>query len=242
MKTVAFILISTASLGMAQHRAGGGGPVGHGFGNVVFPGTGIPQVGGHIPALGAAVRGVYPAAPPMQQQRGPGMRRAVPVAVPIYVGGYGYGYGYNGYGYDYSQQQQQQPNVTVVNAPQPSPTVIINQNYAPDQAHPVMREYANGELPDPAGVVSSYQAPVPSHPNPPKPAASANDDTPTVYLIALKDGTVYSAYAYWLEADTLHYITTKHSHNRASLGLVDETLSAQLNRERSVEWKVRAPK
>ncbi len=234
MKKALFVLPLLAGMAFAQGRVG---PVGHGFGNVVFPGTGIPQPhqpSGHIPALGAAVRGVWSAQPGggqhRQNRRGGG---PLVLPVPVFVGGFGYGAG----GYDYSQQQHQ-PNITVVNAPQPSPSVIINQNYAPDRGQPTMHEYpANTEL-------GSYQAPVPSHPEPVKPAApvtaqNSDDDSPTIYLIALKDGTVYPAYAYWLEADTLHYITTKHSHNRTSLALVDERLSLQFNRERSVEFKLK---
>lgn len=234
MKKALFVLPLLAGLAFAQGRVG---PVGHGFGNVVFPGTGIPQPqqpSGHIPALGAAVRGVWPAQPGgRQRQHRPGGGPVI-LPVPVYVGGYGYGFGG---GYDYSQQQQQ-PNITVVNTPQPSPSVIINQNYAPDRGQPVMHEYpANTGL-------GAYQAPVPSHPEPVKPAApvtahNSDDDSPTIYLIALKDGTVYPAYAYWLEADTLHYITTKHSHNRTSLALVDERLSLQFNRERSVEFRLK---
>lgn len=219
MKAAVAILI-LAGLALGQGRVG---PVGQGFGNVVFPGTGIPQPAGHIPNLSSTIRGVYPAQPGRPHSR----PSAVVVPVPVYVGG-GYGYGYAPY------QQQESPSITVVNAPQPSPTVIINQNYVPDRAQPVMHEYPG------SSELNAYQAPVPSHPEPVKqPARNSDDDSPTVYLIALKDGTVYSAYAYWLEADTLHYITTKHSHNRASLPLVDETLSLQLNRERSVEFKLK---
>jgi hypothetical protein len=225
------MVVASAGLLLGQGRVG---PVGHGFGNVIFPGTGIPQPSGHIPNLSSTIRGVYPGQPQPPIGRGPGRpgrTQPVVVPVPVYVGGYGYG---GGYGY-YDQQPQPQPNITVVNTPQPAPSVIINQGYVPDRAQPVMRDYpGNSEL-------NAYQAPVPSHPEPvkPAPARADNDDAPTVYLIALKDGTVYSAYAYWLEADTLHYITTRHSHNKASLPLVDESLSLQLNRERAVEFKLK---
>jgi hypothetical protein len=219
-------MMAVAGLAFGQGRVG---PVGQGFGSVVFPGTGVP---GHASSLGSSIRGVYPGGGGghgrPQNPRPP----AVVVPVPVYVGGYGYGYGYNGYA-----PQEQQP-VTIVNQAPAVPSVIINQGYTPDRAQPAMYEY-NPQSTE----LNSYQAPVPSHPEPVKPAsfsAVSNDDTPTVYLIALKDGTVYSAYAYWLEADTLHYITTKHSHNKATLALVDESLSLQLNRERHVEFKLRA--
>jgi hypothetical protein len=240
-QTLAAILVLAGS----AYGQGRVGPVGHGFGNVVFPGTGIPQQqrhqpAGHVQSLGATVRGVWPNQPHQGGYPQPRHRQlvAVPIAVPVYVGGYGYGY--NGYGSDYAAQAPQ-PNITVVNALQPSPSVIINQNYTPDQARPVMHEY-----PAPAASeLGSYQAPVPSHPEPVRPAPSAkasvasDDDNPTIYLIALEDGTVYPSYAYWLQGDTLHYITTKHSHNQASMALVDERLSLQLNKERRVEFKLR---
>jgi hypothetical protein len=228
---VAIVGLSGVLLG--QGRVG---PVGHGFGNVVFPG-GPPAPSGHIPNLSSSIRGVYPAGPVQPGRPGlgrPHQRPPVVVPVPVYVGGYGYGSGY----YGYEPQVPMQPNVTVVNEPPQSPSVIINQGYTPDRGQPVMREYSQET------GLNSYQAPVPSHPEPvkPGPVAINNDDSPTIYLIAFKDGTMYPAYAYWLEADTLHYITTKHSHNRVSLTLVDEPLSLRLNQERSVEFKLRAAK
>lgn len=205
------------------------GPIGGGFGNVVFPGTGIPRDTGHAASLGPTVRGVYP---PSFNRGTHNAAPIYPVAVPVFVNPYaGYGYGYG-----YPAPQQASAPVTVINAPQPSPTVIINQNYAPERANPVMRDYSQEQLPEPASV-QSYQAPIPSNPDPPK--RSAASDQPTIYLLALKDGTVYSAYAYWLEGDTVHYVTTKHAHNQASLDLVDASVSEQLNRERGVEFKLK---
>ena len=227
--------ILLAAVMLAQPRPGvyaGGqvGPVGHGFGNVVFPGTGIPRpsVGvvpleaTHAVRLGATVSGRY-------NMPWPGRGGVYPVAVPVVVGGYPYG------GYPYGYAQGAGPaEINVINAPAPSPTVIINQNYTPDRAQPVVREYSQGTLTE---TIREYQAPVPSNPDPPK--RKIDDDKPTIYLIALKDGTVYSSYAYWVEGDTLHYITTRHSHNQATLDLVDAPVSEQLNRERGVEFKLK---
>jgi hypothetical protein len=147
------------------------------------------------------------------------------VGIPLFVGG-GYGYGYGAY-----PPVQPQPNVTVVNAPPQTPSVIINQSYQPDRANPVVRDYTNTEP-----TVSSYQAPIPSNP---EPVRSIDDDKPTIYLIAMNDGLVYSAYAYWVEAGTLHYITTGHAHNQASVSLVDAKVSEQLNQERGIEFRLR---
>lgn len=203
------------------------GSIGGGFGSIMFPGTGVPRgnpnISGHIPALNRTIRGVPPPGRPNQP---------VIVPVPVMVGGYGYGYGY-----------AQTPNVTVINAPQPSPTVIINQNYAPEQARPALRTYPEGALPAPEPAVTSYQAPVPSYAAPepssaPRVIRSVHSDKPTIYLIAMRDGTVYSAYAYWIEGDTLHYVTTKHAMNMASVSLVDTAVTTQLNEERGVTVKL----
>ncbi len=230
---LALAMISTVFAQIQTGRSvGSTGPIGHGFGNVVFPGTGIPSINSavqlgpsHAERLGATIsgRGVFPAA---QHPAGAGSyyrqgSRIIPypVVVPYsYGGGYAPDYGYTG-----------APPVTVINQMPPTPAVIINQNYTPDRANPVLREYANEDLP-----VTVYQAPIPSVPE----GRKMRDDKPTVYLIALKDGTVYSAYAYWLEVDTLYYITPKHSQNKATLDLVDIALSEQLNRERGLEFKV----
>ncbi|MBK5292904.1 MAG: hypothetical protein JJE04_14690 [Acidobacteriia bacterium] len=246
MVKVLVAMLAVGSVGLAQFRVGpgsaagvsvptrgfGAGPVGHGFGNVVFPGgTSFPQ------QLGATVRGG--AIPGYHGVAGRGHQ--VPVAVPVFVGGYGYGYGY----------APPSPGVTIINQPPASPSVIINQNYVSEGARPVMRDYTSENLPrsgqDQPGeeTMRSYQAPIPSVPEPPKRAdaspraAEKASDKPTIYLIAFKDGAIYPAYAFWVEGDTLHYITNKYSHNRANVDLVDAPLSEQLNRERSVEFEVK---
>ena len=50
-------------------------------------------------------------------------------------------------------------------------------------------------------------------------------------MIAYKDHTIYSAVAYWVEGDTLHYFTTGATHNQVSLALVDRDLTQRLNEE-----------
>jgi hypothetical protein len=54
-------------------------------------------------------------------------------------------------------------------------------------------------------------------------------------FIALKDSRVYTAVAYWVQGETLHYITPGGIHNQVSLDLVDRKLSARLNAGRLVE-------
>jgi hypothetical protein len=58
------------------------------------------------------------------------------------------------------------------------------------------------------------------------------------YLIAYKDHNLYSALAYWVEGDTLHYVTTQNTHNQASLSLIDVDRTYKLNADRSVPFSV----
>ena len=58
------------------------------------------------------------------------------------------------------------------------------------------------------------------------------------YLIAFKDHSIYSAFAYWVEGDTLHYVTPQRVHNQASLSLLDRDLTEKLNRDRSMQVKL----
>ena len=91
----------------------------------------------------------------------------------------------------------------------------------------------------PAGMLSQPQAPPESAP---VEMAQAGSPEPTGYLIAFKDHTIYSAVAYWLEGDTLHYFTSGNVHNQVSLSLIDRDLTVRLNRESGIEVKLPAAK
>jgi hypothetical protein len=214
-----------------------------GFGRVLFPGTGQPPPNGFVSGrvlfpgtggppgstlsitdaafagrLGSTVSGL---------NQGHQFRRfqrpvAAPYAYPVYVGGYSD----SGYGY----QPEQQPNVTIVNPPQQAPQVVINQNFIPERVTPVVREY--GE--DSSGGVRIYEAPGR------EPVEASAEDNANYYLIAFKDHSIYSAFAYWVEGDTLHYVTPQRVHNQASLSLVDRELTEKLNR--SFNLQVRLPR
>jgi hypothetical protein len=188
---------------------------------------------------------------PGLQGTGPGRPATGAVyAYPVYVGGYGYVggsgyapagsdayYGQDAYGQDFSaqqqpQQQQAQPsNVTVVSPPQQT-TIIINQYPASDGGPATFTVQQGGP-------------PLPYGPPPPPPqrrpvaddTAAAPSDGPH-YLIAFKDHTIYSAMAYWVDGDTLHYFTTGNTHNQASLALVDRDLTDRLNQESGVDLKL----
>ncbi len=58
------------------------------------------------------------------------------------------------------------------------------------------------------------------------------------YLIAYKNHEVYPALAYWVEDNTLHYVTTENTHNQASLDLIDIARSKELNKDRDVPFTI----
>jgi len=76
-----------------------------------------------------------------------------------------------------------------------------------------------GQMPD----ASAQGAPGPDH------------EVATHYLIAFKDHSIYSAVAYWVDGDTLHYFTTGNTHNQVSLSLVDRDLTKRLNEESGLQ-------
>jgi len=140
----------------------------------------------------------------------------------VYYGGYYYGnyyYGGDGSNAAYTQQPAPAYDYGLADAPGQSPVAIINQGYVPDSANPVMRDYSSADLP------------------PPGPDYRGNDQ-PTIYLLAMTDHTIIPAIAYWVDGDTLNYITTEASQNRVSLSLIDREFSRQLNDSRNVEFKL----
>jgi hypothetical protein len=106
------------------------------------------------------------------------------------------------------------------NAGQGMPSVIVNPNYTPDTANPVLRDYS---------YLPATDAGTPQNPD-------QNNSPAVFFLIAMKDHTIYPAIAYWVENDTLNYITQQGVRNRVSLDLVDRDFSVQLNKERSIDF------
>ncbi len=187
---------------------------GGGFGRLIYPGTGAP-VAVRNPRLPGSPLVAAPV--PQVPHRSHGIAVAVPYPV-FYGGNYydydapaapmaGYSQQYQGTGYD----QMQQP-----------PVVIINQYFRPDTANPVIRDYSNAPLPAPQQI--------------PDDQAATTADQQVMFLIALKDHTIFPAIAYWEEGDTLNYITVHGAKNSVSLDLVDRDFSKQINKERKVEF------
>lgn len=195
---------------------------GAGFGRMIYPGTGAPAVSrGGRPGQGVGF---------VQPPRVGHNTHAIPVAVPypVFYGGSYYDYDapaaptapypqniYQGSGYD----QAMQP-----------PIVIINQYFKPDTANPVLRDYSNVPLPEP-----SYDGPQPTNIEPATTLGTTNDQQ-VMFLIAMKDHTIFPSIAYWVEGDTLNYITVQGARNSVSLDLVDREFSRQINKERKVEF------
>ena len=224
---IILILVVSTLLGQQQNSGQRSGIPGPGFGgNILNPGGSggstvawPAPVNNHAGRIGATVSGRPNTGYNNSGYRGTGATSyfAYPVAYPVYV----------------PVETAPAPQSTqIIN--QPAPSVIINNNYMPDTAsRPVMREYSADSLPQPLGQTDRRRA----QPEPEEMDEPASIK-PMVYLVAMKDGGIYSAVAYWLEDTTLHYITPKHDHNHASLDLVDRELTDQLNRERKVPFKL----
>jgi len=198
---------------------------GAGFGRLIYPGTGAP-VAMRNPRPGSSL-----VAAPVPRVPHGSHGYAVAVPYPVFYGGGYYDYdapsapmagysqsGYQGTGYD----QMTQP-----------PVVIINQYFRPDTANPVIRDYSNVPLPEPG----QFQTPpANAGDSAGNPSAGNPSDQQVMFLIAMKDHTIYPAIAYWVEADTLNYITVQGAKNSVSLDLVDRDFSKQINKERKVEF------
>ena len=137
----------------------------------------------------------------------------IAVPVPVYVGGYD---DPSAYGY----------------APQGGPAY-------PQQAQPnVIVIYPQGPAPVPYGTMPPMQPAM----TPPPAQPAEMSESPTHFLLALKDHSIYSAVAYWVDGDTLHYFTTGSTHNEVSLALVDRDLTRRLNEGSGLQIKLPAPK
>lgn len=221
------LILSSALL--AQHN---GNFVGQpvlkgGFGSVVFPGgtaATTPGIQRNFGSFVSPLGGPRLVIPRQGSHNGRvGVGAPLVYSYPMFGGGYGYGYG-SGYGYGPtdaapSDQQPPQGNTTVIYPPQPAP-IIINQ-------------YGVGDPNSSTARPRMYEMP-----SAPPEDASAPAPEATRYLLAFKDHTIYSAVAYWVDGETLHYFTSGNTHNQASLSLIDHDLTVRLNRESGVDIKL----
>lgn len=172
--------------------------------------TGLPHVPGppivenHITGLGRSVAGR-----PMPVR--PGARPIYPA--PIVVGGGGW------YGGPTYVAPAVVPPVILVNqqnvAP-PAPILVMNPDYKPEVAQPVMRVYSATSTP-----YANFQ-----------PSAEK------VYLLTLKDGTLRQAVAFWSEGDSLHYVQPDRKQDKVAFSQLDREATARFNRERGIEIRL----
>jgi hypothetical protein len=142
----------------------------------------------------------------------------------VYVGGYG--------GYYAAPYAEQQPGA--YNGPQqgPQPDVLFNPGYQQQIQNPVVYDYSNVQLPESVPLDQRQSAP------PPEVIQQQADPSPTIYLIAMTDGNIVAALGFWLEGDTLNYITRDGNRNRVSIDRVDRPFSVKLNADRNLEFKL----
>ena len=186
----------------------------HGYGNVVFPGT-------------------------------PGAYSPFSIVDPTFgsrwfnnVSGFGSPYQYGGYyGPAYGGGTVVVPYTVPVYVP-----VAVDPPQPPTPMAPSQIIYIVAGEPDrsltttaPSSGWSVVTYVVPARDNAPSAAAA---DSRRLYLIALRSGSIYSATEYWLEDDTLHYLTSYGAHNQASLDQLDLELTTRLNRERGLEFRL----
>ena len=185
------------------------------FPNIAFPGGGGPRL--NVPFSNQNPTAVLPSFGVANLGPSVGQRRSRRVAdsavgfyaVPVY-GGYGAGYGAG-----YSDNPYPADAAYGAPAAQQPPNVIVVYPQAPQAAY----------APQPPPQV--YQE---------EPAAAAAEAPH--FLIAFKDHTIYSAIAYWVQGDTLHYFTSGNTHNQVSLSLVDRDLTERLNRESGTDMRL----
>ena len=139
------------------------------------------------------------------------------------------GYGFDGfYASDYNPGPGNAEPYSAEPAPAP-PTVIINQNFQTDSVRPQFRDYSNAQLPQPGAAAAPAPAP-----------GTLADDQPTIFLIAMQDHSIRPVIAYWVQGDTMHYVSLEGVLDQVSLAQVDRDFSKQLNAERNVPFALPA--
>jgi len=192
----------------------------HGFGNVVFPGT------GHAP-------GTYSPFSIVDPSFGTRLSNTVSGFGYPYNSGYGYGagYGYSGYGGNYAGQSAVIvpyliPYSVPVYVQSPPPQVIYVVPGEPDRSLTTSVHQPSRES------VVTYVAPS-------RTEAVESMATERFYLIALKNHSIYSATDYWVQDKMLHYLTNYGArHYQVPLDEVDLAFSTQLNRERGQDFRL----
>jgi len=138
------------------------------------------------------------------------------------VPGTSYVYAYPIYVPLYDPSAYAEPAPAAATAPtQPAPTTVVIYTSQPapvpvETAHPSMQVFQQ----------ETFQ---------PAEETPASGDH---YLFAFKDHSIYSAVAYWVDGDTLHYFTSGDTHKQAPLSALDRDLTERLNHESGTKLKL----
>ena len=196
--------------------------VGFGFSLLLAAGLYAQHHGGfsnpHPFPQGTFSKGVFPGGVTRQGFRrqpsvpvtGPA-RTVIVYGYPVYVGGY------------VDNDSPAEP------APQRQPDITVNDSSQPAQS--VIQYFGSDDAQDPTTPTAAADDLQPVE----EPDSTAE---PSHYLIAFKDHTIYSAVAYWVDGDTLHYFTSANTHNQVSVSLVDRDLTERLNKESGLDLKL----
>ncbi len=122
---------------------------------------------------------------------------------PSSLSNYGYSYGYSWAYPIYVPVAQPEPRRRSLPQPPPVQHITVNMPALPAAA-PATKAAVNALPPEPP--LTNY------------------------LLVAYKDHRVYTVDSYWLEGETLHYVTTEKLHNQAAVSLIDFAFMDRLNR------------
>ena len=223
IRLIGILFVSVATTAVGQHR----GPYWSlgGFGNVLFPGTGHPPA---TPPGG--VTGPY------FFSNGPGGHGRWAPGTAILSG----------------------PETAVPEDPNGAPVQDYkNEGTSPDASHPAQPQIIDQELigaPNEPQPDVKYQFGCEPHSEQAGGGRDSSvrgtihksqqscDGKPTVYLLALKDGTVLQSLGYWTRGSILYYVSVDYALNQISLILIDKGVSKRLNAEQGIDVSPDFPK
>ena len=144
----------------------------------------------------------------------------------------GYGPGHRGNGQGPGQAYGQVRGVAFASYVPQYVEVPVEVPVAAPQQPIIINQYFTAPAPQPAPQVA--------------PAVAARPVTPgdllappeNYYLIAYRNRSMYAAISWWMEGDTLHYVTTQNTHNQTSLDLIDLERTTKLNQDRNVPFAI----
>jgi hypothetical protein len=227
-------LLSTAVF--AQGRGGGFSgaqpKVTGSFGSVVFPG-GTPATSPGVQRSFGSTNFPGGGGPHLNVPNTKNLTLSPRRGLGSYGAQFGYGIPWFYYGPDYfNQPEMSVPDQRLFNPTQPaaavspsnSPNVVIVYPPQAAQQAPV-QEDANWRVYPPQQTAAPAAAPeaVPEAPN---------------YLLAFKDHNIYPTVAYWIDGNTIHYITSGNRHNQATIDLLDRPLTERLSKDAGYEVKL----